>query len=341
MSRSDFDFESKLVPILLAYAKHQGVAVAPLIEKYELPADVLAHQPGKLQLTTPISVLPSLADDVAAALNDEHVGLALSDWIPRGAYGVAEFLMRAGPTVRHSFQNFCRFNAIIAPGNSIKFEEEGGEARFNNSVPQRRNALGRHFQEYASAVVLKTFVLMTGEKPTRAWFSHSRPTTLNLDRLSKGLFTSEVSFDEPANGFAVPLAVLDAPVRGGDVALYEFLEEHALAALASRPRTDDMIDKLRHHIRDALKQGEPNVERLAKRLNMSGRTLQRRLADLKTSFQEVLDLARFDLARAYLKDVRLDVSQVAYLLGYSELRAFDRAFRRWASKSPTQWRDET
>ena len=71
---------------------------------------------------------------------------------------------------------------------------------------------------------------------------------------------------------------------------------------------------------------------------MSGRTLQRRLSDLQTSFQEVLDVVRFDLARAYLKDVRLDVSQVAYLLGYSELRAFDRAFRRWANKSPTEWR---
>ncbi len=45
--------------------------------------------------------------------------------------------------------------------------------------------------------------------------------------------------------------------------------------------------------------------------------------------------------RAYLKDVRLDVSQVAYLLGYSELRAFDRAFRRWANKSPSEWRSET
>jgi AraC-like DNA-binding protein len=152
------------------------------------------------------------------------------------------------------------------------------------------------------------------------------------------LGTSQLTYDEATNGFAMDASLLDKPVNGGDPALYAFLEEHAQAALASRPRSDDLIDKLRHQLREAIKQGEPNVERLATRLNMSGRTLQRRLADLKTSFQEVLDLVRFDLARAYLKDVRLDVSQVAYLLGYSELRAFDRAFRRWASKSPTEWR---
>ncbi|MDP1826042.1 MAG: AraC family transcriptional regulator ligand-binding domain-containing protein [Archangium sp.] len=341
MSRSDFDFESRLVPLLLAYAQHRGVAIEPLISRHKLPADVLAQPPGKVPITTPISVLPALADDIAAALNDPHLGLELSAWLPRGAYGVAEFLMRAGPTLRHSFANLSRFSGILAPGQTFRFEETADEAQLHHSVTLRPGAIGRHLAEYSTAVIVKTFVLMSGAKPTRAWFTHSRPRELDLQRLSQGLATHEITFDEPTNGFALSRSLLDGPVHGGDAALYTFLEEHAVAALASRPRTDDLIDKVRHQIREALKQGEPNVERLATRLNMSGRTLQRRLSDLKTSFQEVLDLVRFDLARAYLKDVRLDVSQVAYLLGYSELRAFDRAFRRWADKSPTEWRSET
>ncbi len=341
MSRSDFDFESRLVPLLLAYAGQKGVAIDPLLAKYKLPTDVLAQQPGKVQLTTPVSTLPAVADELAAMLGDTHLGLSLSEWMPRGAYGVAEFLMRAGPTLRHSFENLTRFNAIIAPSQSFRFEELPTEARFHHVATQRPGAIGRHFQEYSSAIIAKTYVLLSGgAKPTRAWFTHGRPATLDLERLSAALQTSEFSFDEATNGFAFSSAVLDGPVTGGDAALYSFLEEHALTALSSRPRSDDLIDKLRHHVREALKQGEPNVERLATRLNMSGRTLQRRLSDLQTSFQEVLDLVRFDLARAYLKDARLDVSQVAYLLGYSELRAFDRAFRRWADKSPTEWRTQ-
>lgn len=342
MSRSDFDFESRLVPLVLAYANQKGVAVGPLLEKYKLPADVLSQQVGKVTITTPVSVLPAIADDIAAALGDEHLGLALSDWMPRGAYGVAEFLMRAGPTMRHSFDNLIRFNAILAPSQSFRVEEAEGEGRFHHVATQRPGAIGRHFHEYSTAVITKTYVVLSdGKKPTRAWFTHPKPAKLDLDRLAASMHTTALSFDEPTNGFAFDPAVLDGPVVGGDVALYAFLEEHAVAALASRPRSDDLIDKLRHHVKEALKQGEPNVERLATRLNMSGRTLQRRLSDLKTSFQEVLDLVRFDLARAYLKDVRLDVSQIAYLLGYSELRAFDRAFRRWADKSPTEWRAQT
>ena len=53
MSRSDFDFESRLMPLLLAYAHHRGVPVEPLVAKYKLPDDVLAQQPGKVPLTTP------------------------------------------------------------------------------------------------------------------------------------------------------------------------------------------------------------------------------------------------------------------------------------------------
>lgn len=342
MSRSDFEFESRMPALLLAHAKSRGVDVAPLVAKYNLPKDALTQTPGKVNITVPVSTLPALADELAATLNDAHLGLSLSAWIPKGAYGVAEFLTRVGPTMRNSFENMKRFSAILSPGQTFHFGEFGDEARFEHSTPQRPGAIGRHLQEYTTAVIVKTYVVMAGGvKPTRAWFTHPRPSNLEFERLAEALHTPNITFDEASNGFAVPAEILDREVVGGDAALYAFLEEHALTALASRPKSDDLVDKLRHAIRDALKQGEPNIERLATRLNMSGRTLQRRLSDLKTSFQEVLDLVRFDLARQYLKDARLDLSQVAYLLGYSELRAFDRAFRRWADDvSPGAWRSQ-
>lgn len=339
MPKADLDFESRLVPLLLAFGRDRGVDVTPLIEKYRLPGDVLTQPPGKTVLITPASTISGLAEDFSQALKDPHVGLALSDWLPKGLYGVAEFLMRAGPTLRASFQNLTRFNAILAPYSSFRFEESASEAQFTHHSTVKPGILGRHLSEYTTAVIVKTLVVLSpNTKPKRAWFLHARPAELDLARLSGALHTDQFSFDASSNGFSVDVAPLDGPVVGGDPALYSFLEEHALAALESRPKSDDLVDKLRHLIRDALKQGEPNVERVATRLNMSGRTLQRRLSDLRTSFQEVLDLVRYDLARAYLKDVRLDVSQVAYLLGYSELRAFDRAFRRWAEQSPSEWR---
>ncbi len=89
---------------------------------------------------------------------------------------------------------------------------------------------------------------------------------------------------------------------------------------------------------EALRKGETGLEHVAARLHVSSRTLQRRLSEHGTSYQELLDDVRVRLARAYLKDARLGVAEVAYLLGYSELRAFDRAFRRWTGLSPREFR---
>ncbi|MFO0595260.1 MAG: AraC family transcriptional regulator ligand-binding domain-containing protein [Myxococcaceae bacterium] len=340
MSKHELAFDSRLAPLLLAFAKSKGLDPAPLVAQFALPAEVLQQPaPGKTPLETPVTTLTALADEVARALDDPHLGLSLSEWMPKGIYGVAEFLVRAGPTLRHSFENFVRFNAIVVPYQKFRFEEAGDEASFQHVTTLKPGVLGRHLQEYSSAVMIKALITLAPQAVlTRAWFSHARPADADLERLRRGLHTAELSFDEPTNGFTLERRWLETPVVGGDPALSAFLEEHAVAALASRPREDDFVDQLRHALRDALKHGEPNVERLATRLHLSGRTLQRRLAELGTSFQEVLDHVRFDLARQYLKDVRLDVSQVAYLLGYSELRAFDRAFRRWAEKTPTEWR---
>lgn len=336
MSRSEPDFTSRLAPLLLSYAQSRGLDMQHLMAKYRLPTDINHDKRGRLELITPISTLRELADDIATRLGDQHLGISMASWVPRGSYGVAEFLIHSTPTMRGVFENVVRFSACLAPNQTFTFVECDTEAEQHNHPTQQPAGLGRHLNEYTTSILALRLRAMGDVPLTRVWFTTSAPSS--CVKLIEFFGVSDLKFDQPTNGFAVNRSALELPVRGGDPALYGFLEEHALHALASRPKTDDLIDKLRYLVRDALKQGEPNIERLATRMHMSGRTLQRRLADLKTSFQEVLDGVRFDLARTYLRDDRLDISQVAYLLGYSELRAFDRAFRRWANMAPRDWR---
>ena len=77
---------------------------------------------------------------------------------------------------------------------------------------------------------------------------------------------------------------------------------------------------------------------MAKQLHLSARTLQRRLAEHHTTFQDAVDAVRSELARQYLKDPRLGVSEVAFRLGYSDLSTFDRAFKRWTGMTPREFR---
>lgn len=332
---ADFDFESRLVPLLLAYAQSRGIDVGPLISRYALPADAATTRG---HLVTTVTTMRALADEVAMQLGDGHLGLAMAAWIPKGAYGVAEFLMHAGPTMRAVLENLIRFSGLVAPSQRFLVEEKDGEVLVHHGPPQQAGAIGRHLEEYSSAILIRSAAQMTGGKPLRAWFVHQRPMTMDFERLVQGLGTPNVSWAEATNGFSIDARSLDAPVTEANQPLSTFLEDLASQALAARPKRDDLIDTVRVHLREAIKHGEPTLERIAQKMNLSGRTLQRRLGELKSSFQDLIDEVRFDLARTWLKDPRLDVTQVAFLLGYSELRAFDRAFRRWANMSPSEWR---
>jgi AraC-like DNA-binding protein len=87
-----------------------------------------------------------------------------------------------------------------------------------------------------------------------------------------------------------------------------------------------------------LDHGEPSQEDVAELLNMSARTLQRKLSDGGVTYKQILDETRRVLALAYLSTPRHTVSDVTYMLGFSAGSSFTRAFRRWTGQSPSDWR---
>lgn len=96
---------------------------------------------------------------------------------------------------------------------------------------------------------------------------------------------------------------------------------------------------LRAAIARLLPQTVPDMDAVAAALNVSGRTLQRRLADRGTHFKAALDDVRRDLALGYVGDPQLSLIDIAFLLGFSQQSAFNRAFRRWTASTPGEYRE--
>jgi AraC-like DNA-binding protein len=109
--------------------------------------------------------------------------------------------------------------------------------------------------------------------------------------------------------------------------------------LKQQRRDQTFPDRVSEAIQLRLTGRRPTLEDIAGSLHMSSRTLQRRLQDEGTSFQGVLDDARRNLARHYLGNARLELSDTAYLLGYDDATSFARAFRTREGMAPTQWRE--
>ncbi len=108
---------------------------------------------------------------------------------------------------------------------------------------------------------------------------------------------------------------------------------------ASSPQEDHFLDLVRGAIQQRLTGHRPIVDDVAKDLHMSSRTLQRRLQEFGSSYQRVLDDARHQMARYYLSNSVLELTEAAYLLGYEDASSFARAFRTWEGMPPKNWRE--
>jgi AraC-like DNA-binding protein len=276
-------------------------------------------------------------DAAALALKDDQFGLTLSRAVPKGTYALVEFISRSASTVHEGIDALARFGRIINAGVDWVFVQRDGFGVLEHRVPAETEGLGRILNEYSLAFVHRACIEAVGTKwkLKRLYFAHAAPQ--DSGALAE-YFGIAPTFGTGVSGFEVLDEVLATALPTADPALKKYLEEQGRAVLETKPATTDLVGQVRQELVRRLGKSEAKVETIADALSLSARTLQRRLEGEGTSFQGVLDGVREQLAMSYLVNESLTVSEIAYLLGYSELRAFDRAFRRWTGKTPVGWR---
>ncbi len=127
-------------------------------------------------------------------------------------------------------------------------------------------------------------------------------------------------------------------MRGNDPYLFALIEPFMAGRQARRGRSDDLIGQVRHEIEQQLAGGNPQLGKVAVALGMTSWTLQRRLRSLDVNFNDLVRAARRDLALRYVAEPHIPMTEIAFLLGYSELSAFSRAFRQWTGMAPAHYR---
>jgi len=127
-------------------------------------------------------------------------------------------------------------------------------------------------------------------------------------------------------------------VPAADPRLYRILRRYVERALQEMPEGDELVATLRAVIAESVRDGVPKLARVAKKMALSPRTLQRQLMEHAMNFKSLVDDTRRRLALSYLRDRKNCLTEVAFLLGYSELSAFNRAFKRWTGSTPLAYR---
>ncbi len=167
-----------------------------------------------------------------------------------------------------------------------------------------------------------------------ASFTYAKPASVQA---LKKQFGSKLKFGQPHTRLTFDRACLDAPITQLYAGWHQPLSSSIQHLFRERP-DDEFLGALRESLVRQMPTGAVSVEQIANELCLSPRTLQRRLSDRELKFQEVLQALRKELATQYLVDPHLSITDIAFLLGYSDQRSFTTAFKNWFDCSPRDYR---
>jgi len=302
-----------------------------------LSPQALADPDGRV----PVARYVALWEAISADRRALDFGLWLGKSMTLPALGVVGYVMQHAPDVRAALTCLERFNGLLGDGVGPRISERGEHVVLHRVEPPRIARL----LALSIAAPLGTVTLLrdiAGLGPTdpvavEVAFQHPPLPADTLAALDEVL-ACPLRFNQEATRLVLPRALLARPLVSPNQGLFAYLERHAEALQARVAGSASLASRVRELLSARIRQGEPEQAAIAQALAMSERTLQRRLQDEGVTFAVLLDDVRADLGRMYLADPKLAIFEVAFLLGYSEPSAFNRAFRRWTGTSPSDFR---
>lgn len=315
-------------------ARH-GSNYDALLEAASLTPEAVADPDAMIPLNAAAYLLELTARDV----NDPCLGIHWAEELPRRSAGVLGYMLENAKSVRSAVKTIERYAELHLESVTISFEEGEGVGRLTWRFPVSLAAPRLQLSSFFMALIITRLRLHAGP----AWY----PAGVDLDHRSLDcaeevarILGSNVRFDQPCNVLTIRDTVLNRSSPHADTRLFGILRGLADRLLSERKAATDIVQRVTDILVNLLQGGEGSLEDVANMLDMSPRVLQTQLAAADTNFETLLHETRQRLAESYLRDTDLPLTEIAFLLGFSELSAFTRAATRWFGVPPRLHRIE-
>ena len=318
-----------------ARLKEAGIEPEPLLSQAGLPVEQVRDRSARLSARHQISFLNIAAD----ALDDQFLGFHIAQACDIRELGPLYYIPASSQSLGEGLRRASRYTSLVNESLSIQYVE-GREIRIIFDYVGVARHSDRHQIESCLTILTRLCRHLTGQHlvPTHVRIAHSADRTFS--KLIKYL-GSQIEFNAKLDEVAFTAAVRDLPIMSADPYLNQFLITACEEAMARREKTQGTFkSKVGNAIAPLLPHGKTNIGLIARQLVMSQRTLARRLASEGLTFTELLETIREELARKYLSNRALSISQIAWLLGYREVSAFTHSFKRWTGRTPREARQQ-
>ena len=238
----------------------------------------------------------------------KNFGMKLAVETPIGAFPLLDYLIVTCETVAHGIHQLSRYYRLNDAPYALEIQDEEDPVRVIYHGPRESLAF-----EYGISLVVLHLREETSNRlnATYVTFVHQPDDLVEMQQV----LGCPVRGSETCNSFAISRDVWHTPMRRRDPVLRGVLERHAEEIIARTPGLDNATGEIRRVIMSRILQGETEIQSVARALGTSARSLQRRLSAAGTSFQNLIDSTRREAATRYLRDRKISIGEVAYLLG--------------------------
>jgi AraC-like DNA-binding protein len=288
---------------------------------------------------TDIYAIERILECAAEEIGDPCFGLNLGEKVDLRVFGTISFAVANAPTVGIGLSNLIRYQSTYSRNFRCFYERKDvAMAGFDLNQPKSKSL--RHVENLCIAVVVCTMRSLIGEQwqPLAMGFEHPAPAETAPYRQVIGC-TPEFSYHR--SELSIGLDLDEQAIPFADRRLLPVIQHHLEEWAGEHNDNDPLLHTARMEIARGLCDGTPVIDAISRQLLMSSRTLQRKLAAKQTSFRALVGEVRKRLVREYLQTTEMDLLEIALLLGYSDLSAFDHAFREWFDESPSSFRRQS
>jgi AraC-like DNA-binding protein len=319
--------------ILTDYLVARGYPIERVIEAMGVDEEALADRDGRIPRRAWMDAFVVAVD----ITGDPDLGLRVGESIRPAHLGALGYILMACESMRQAADLDQRWHSLIADGERLEYVRDGLLSKRTLFLPEGEPPPPRCAAACAAAAGVGFVRWLAGADDGLRKVALPYPEPQAREAHDQ-LFRCELVFDAPHIVIWRDPAVLRKPLAQADPSLRVRMEERAQRLAAERSAPDVLVTRVRELVARGIRDALPDLEAAAVQLELSPAALKRRLAERGTSYSKIVDDTRKQLALGYIADASLSLVDVAYLCGFSEQSAFNRAFKRWTGMPPGEYR---
>lgn len=327
------EIASSFIDQMLLYLSSLGIDTKKFLQESGVNISVT----GSPDTRVAIQDFYRIQQNALTITKDSLFGLHLGEFAAPGSFSILGYIMMNCRTLEEALEKICQYQEVIGNFIQIRISKNKEEATLSFDIRLANLSNIRHCYEASVSSFVNLIRSVTGNRPQLKKITFSHEAGSDNGEYNR-VFGCPISFNQEQTSIVFDKKVVKTPIAMNNPQLLELFEKHARSVIDLNTSDKYYTGKVSGLILDWLSDGTPPIERAAKELSMSVRSLQTKLSGEGVTYRQLLENIRKDLASGYLRENRFSIDDIAWLLGFSEPSIFRKSFKKWTGETPGSYR---